>query len=67
MPTPYWPTAGSVMPELAAGAAQEGVGQLDQDAGAVALQRVGAGGAAVGQVLEDPQALRRRSRGSSGP
>ena len=30
---------------------------LDEDAGPVALQRVGAGGAAVGQVLEDLQAL----------
>ena len=37
----------------AAGAAQERVGELDQDAGAVALQRVGAGRAAVRQVLED--------------
>ena len=53
MPTPYWPTAGSVMPELAARAAQERVGQLDQDARAVALQRIGAGGAAMRQVLED--------------
>jgi hypothetical protein len=43
--------------ELAAGAAEEEVGQLDQDARAVALQRVGAGRAAVGQVLEDPQAM----------
>ena len=40
-----------------AGAAQEGVGQLDQDPGAVALQRVGAGGAAVGEVFENEQRL----------
>ena len=39
--------------ELAAGAAEERVGDLDQDAGAVALQRVGAGRAAVGEVVED--------------
>ena len=38
--------------------AQERVGQLDQDAGAVALQRVGAGRAAVREVLEDRRALR---------
>ena len=37
--------------------AEEGVGDLDQDAGAVALQRVGADRAAMGQVLEDLQAL----------
>ena len=43
--------------ELAARAAQEGVGQLDQDAGAVALQRIGARRAAMRQVLEDRQAL----------
>ena len=58
MPTPYWPTAGSVRPWLAARAAQERVGNLDQDAGAVALQRIGAGRAAMRQVLEDLQALR---------
>ena len=42
----------------AARAAQEGVGKLDQDAGAVALQRVGARRAAMGQVLQDRQPLR---------
>ena len=42
----------------AARAAQERVRQLDQDAGAVALQRIGAGRAAMGEVLEDRQALR---------
>ena len=45
-------------PLPAAGAAQECVGKLDQDARAVALQRVGAGRAAVGKILEDLQALR---------
>ncbi|MBK7742911.1 MAG: hypothetical protein IPI40_04150 [Betaproteobacteria bacterium] len=40
-----------------AGAAQERVRQLDQDAGAVALQRVGAGRAAVGEVPEYQQRL----------
>ena len=43
--------------ELAARAAQERVGQLDQDAGAVALQRIGARRAAMRQVFEDRQAL----------
>jgi hypothetical protein len=38
--------------KLAAGAAQEGIGQLDEDAGAVALQRVGARGATVRQVFQ---------------
>ena len=58
MPTPYWPIAGSVIAELAARAAEEGVGQLHEDARAVALQRIGAGGAAMRQVLQDLQALR---------
>ena len=53
MPTPYCPIAGSVRPCAAADAAQERVGQLDQDAGAVALQRIGARRAAMGQILED--------------
>ncbi len=41
----------------AAGAAQERIGKLDQDAGAVALQGIGAGRAAMGEILEDLQAL----------
>ena len=44
--------------ELAAGTAEERVGQLDQDAGAVALQRIGARRAPMRQVFEDLQALR---------
>ncbi len=43
--------------ELAARAAQECVGELDQDARAVALQRVGARGPPMRQVFEDPEAL----------
>ena len=39
--------------ELAARAAQKRIGQLDQDARAVALQRVRARGAAMREVLED--------------
>src|SRR5690606_17536858 len=39
-------------PELAARAAQERVRHLQQDAGAVALQRIRAGRAAMRQVLE---------------
>ena len=38
--------------------AQEPVGELDQDAGAVTLQRVGAGRAAMRQVPEDREPLR---------
>jgi len=41
----------------AADLAQERVGQLDQDAGAVALQRVRTRGAPVREVLENRQAL----------
>ncbi len=37
--------------------AEEGIRDLQQDAGTVAGQRIGAGGAAVGEVLEDPQTL----------
>ena len=57
MPTPYSPTAGSLMPCLPHLVAEERVGDLDQDAGAVAQQRVGADRAAVRQVLQDLQAL----------
>ena len=57
MPTPYWPDRRQRDAELAARAAQERVGELDQDARAVALQRVGAGGAPMRQVFEDPEAL----------
>src|SRR4029450_8936102 len=42
----------------AAGASEESVGELDQDARAVALQRVRARRAAVGEVFQDGQALR---------
>ncbi len=41
--------------ELAARAAQEGVRQLDQDARAVALQRIGAGRAPMREIFEDRQ------------
>ena len=47
MPTPYCPTAGSVMPSLPHARRKNASGNLDQDAGAVALQRIGAGGAAM--------------------
>ena len=57
MPTPYSPSGGSVMPCLRHLLAEEPVRNLDQDAGAVAGQRVGADRAAVGQVLQDLQAL----------
>jgi len=52
------PDRGQRDAQLAARAAQKGVRQLDQDAGAVALQRIGAGGAAVRQVPQDLQPLR---------
>ncbi len=42
----------------AAHAAQKAVGKLDQNARAVALQRIGAGGATVREVLEDRKRLR---------
>ena len=58
IPTPYWPTAGKRQPLRPAGLAQEHVRQLDQDAGAVALQRIGARRAAMRQVLEDRERLR---------
>ena len=52
-PRTVLPDRGQRDPELAAGPAQERVRQLDQDAGAVALQGVGARGAPVREVLED--------------
>ena len=56
MPTPYWPIGRQREALRAARLAQEAVGQLDQDARAVALQRIRARRAAVGQVPEDRQA-----------
>ena len=47
MPTPYSPGAGSAMLERAHALREERVRDLDQDAGAVAGQRVAAAGAAV--------------------
>ena len=67
MPTPYWPTGGSVTPCLRHLLAEELVRDLDQDAGAVAELRIAADRAAVGQVLQDQQALLDDARGSSCP
>ena len=57
MPTPYSPGGGSVDALRRHLVAIELVGNLDQDAGAVAHQLVGADGAAMVEVLEDLQAL----------
>ncbi len=57
MPTPYSPGGGSVDALLGHLLAVERVGNLDQDAGAVAHQLVGAHCAAVVEVFEDLQAL----------
>ena len=57
MPTPYSPGGGSVDALRGHLGAVELVGDLDQDAGAVAHQLVGADGAAMVEVLEDLQAL----------
>jgi hypothetical protein len=56
MPTPYMPAGGraALARHLLA---QELVRNLDQDAGAVAEQRIVAGGAAMLEVLQDLQAL----------
>ena len=58
MPTPYSPGGGSSTPCAGHLLAVQRVGQLDQDAGAVAHQLVGAHRAAMVEVLEDLQALR---------
>ena len=57
MPTPYSPGGGSVDALRRHLGAVELVGDLDQDAGAVAHQLVGADRAAVVEVLQDLQAL----------
>ncbi len=41
-----------------AGAAQKCIGKLDQDAGAIALQRIRTGRAAMGEVFQDRETLR---------
>ena len=62
MPTAYSPGGGRSKSTLGA---QQRVGDLDQDAGAVAGVRLGAGGAAVVQVVQRGEALRRRCRATA--
>ena len=57
MPTPYSPGGGSSTPCFAISSRKYWSGNLDQDAGAVAHQLVGADRAAVVEVLQDQQAL----------
>ena len=57
MPTPYSPSGGSVTPCLAISSAEQLVRDLDQDPGAVAGQRIGAGRPAMGQVPQDLEPL----------
>jgi hypothetical protein len=57
MPTPYSPGGGSSTPLAGHLFAVQRVGHLDQDAGAVAHQLVGAHRAAVVQVLQDLQRM----------
>ena len=54
MPTPYAPGAGSGQP---GGLAEEGVGQLEEDACAVAAVRLGTGRAAMAEIDERLNAL----------
>ena len=53
MPTPYWPTAGSVRPCRPQARRRNASGSWIRMPGAVALQRIGARRAAMGEVLED--------------
>ncbi len=57
MPTPYSPGGGRFTPCFAISSRKNCVGNLDQDAGAVAHQRVRADRAPVVEVLQDLQAL----------
>ena len=57
MPTPYSPSGGSVTPCLAISSRKKLIRDLDQNAGAVACQRIGADRAAMGEVAQDLQAL----------
>ena len=61
MPTAYSPIGGRSKSTLGA---QQGVGDLGEDAGAVAGVRLGAGGAPVVEVVQRGEALRRRWRAS---
>ena len=67
MPTPYSPGGGSVNALSGHFFAVQRIGQLDQDAGAVAHQLVGTDRAPVVQVFENLQALAGRWHGSCGP
>ena len=57
MPTPYSPAAGSVKPRRGAFARKKLVGNLDQDARAIAGFGIAAAGAAMGQVDQDLNAF----------
>jgi hypothetical protein len=57
MPTPYSPAGGKADALRAISSRKNCVGDLDQDAGAVAHQRIRTHGTAVIQVAEDLQAL----------
>ncbi len=57
MPTPYSPAGGNVTPCLAISSRKKASGNLDQDAGTVAHQRISADGTPVIQVFQDQQAL----------
>ena len=67
MATAYSPAGGRVDALAFGPVAQQGVGNLDQAAGAVADQRVGAHRAAVIEVDQDLQAAVDRPRAICGP
>ncbi len=57
MPTPYWPGFGSEKPRRLASARSSLSGQLNEQARAVAGQRVGSHRAAMGEVQQDADAV----------
>jgi hypothetical protein len=57
MPTPYSPAMAAIHTLFRHFLAIELVGNLDQDTGTVALQRVGTNSTAVIQILQDQQTL----------
>ena len=57
MATAYWPGSGRVTPVSLAHSRNSAIGNLDQDAGAIAHQRVGAHRAAMVEIDQELQAL----------
>ena len=67
MATAYWPGCGSLTPVSLAHSRNSAIGNLNQDAGAIAHQRIGAHRAAMVEIDEELQALADDAHGTWRP